>query len=64
MAVLAYRNGEAGKLNDLEPESHSFPPPRLVRVRTGSCTLQAWVLWKSYVPGPHWVLVGAALRAS
>lgn len=59
-----YRNREAGKLNDLEPESHSFPPPRLVRVRTGSCTLQAWVLWKSYVPGPHWVLVGAALRAS
>ena len=59
-----YRNREASKLNDLEPESHSFPPPGLVRVRTGNCTLQAWVLWKSHVPGPHRVLVGAALRAS
>ena len=59
-----YRNRETSKLNDLEPESHSFLPPRLVRARTGSRTLQAWVLWKNYVLGPHRVLVGAALKVS
>lgn len=59
-----HRNREASKLNDLELDSHSFLPPRLVRARTGSRILQAWVLWKNYVLGPHGMLVGAALRVS